>query len=113
MVKQESNQRMSKVVIAGDLIFMSGIVAPAEFNTVQEQVRSELTIIEEFLKRNDSDRSKILSASIFLRDLSSFNELNEEWEKWFEETIPPARTCVQAELASKHALVEITVIATK
>ena len=50
-------------------------------------------------------------ATIYLKDISYFDEMNEVWDNWVEPGYAPARACVEAALAEKELLVEIVVTA--
>ena len=63
------------------------------------------------MKDIGSDKSKILMATIYLKDISYFDEMNEVWDNWVETGHAPARACVEAALAEKELLVEIVVTA--
>ena len=63
------------------------------------------------MKDIGSDKSKILMATIYLKDISYFDEMNEVWDNWVEAGHAPARACVEAALAEKELLVEIVVTA--
>ncbi len=111
--KCESNGRLSRVVVSGDTLYLSGMVAPAECSDIAEQTQWLTKTIEQTLQTYGSSKEDILSAAVYLRDMGDFPEMNKVWDQWFSDIIPPARTCVEAGLASPHALIEITVIAAK
>lgn len=111
--KCESNGRISRVVLGGNTIYLSGMVAPAECPDISGQTQWLMERLEQTLKSYHSSRESILSAVIYLRDMNDFSEMNKVWEQWFEGILPPARTCVEAGPASAHALIEITVIAAR
>lgn len=111
--KCESTSRLSRIVTAGDTIYLSGTVAPPDCKDVTAQTQWILEKAEQMLSAYGADRSDILSATIHLRSMTDFGAMNEVWDTWFSEALPPARTCVGAELASPHALVEITFTAAK
>ena len=67
--------------------------------------------VDELLESIGSSREKILSATIYLSDMADFDALNSIWDNWIPEGEAPARACVQAQMASKELLVEISVIA--
>ena len=106
--------RMSKAVVHGDTIYLSGQVADkAKGASVADQTQDILGIIETVLARAGSDKSKILSANIWLKDIATFAEMNGVWDAWVDKTNPPARATVEAKLAAPDYAVEIAVVAAK
>jgi enamine deaminase RidA (YjgF/YER057c/UK114 family) len=78
---------------------------------IAQQTREALSRVDTLLGTAGSDRSRILSALIHLRDIRDFAVMNQVWESWVPAGAAPARTTVQAHLASEELLVEITVTA--
>jgi enamine deaminase RidA (YjgF/YER057c/UK114 family) len=103
--------RMSRAVIHGSTVYLSGHVAGNTGGGVAEQTREILAKIEEVLAQAGSDKSLILSASIWLADISTFEEMNEVWDAWVVPGQPPARATVEAKLAGRDYKVEVSVIA--
>jgi enamine deaminase RidA (YjgF/YER057c/UK114 family) len=103
--------RMSKAVVHGDTIYLSGHVA--EGATVTIQALDILARIEALLAEAGSDKSKLLSAQIWLADIGTFAEMNAVWEAWIDPQAPPARATVESRLASPAYLIEIAVIAAR
>jgi enamine deaminase RidA (YjgF/YER057c/UK114 family) len=67
--------------------------------------------VDLLLKEAGSSRERILSATIYLKDMSQFSSMNEVWDGWVPEGHAPARACVEAALAREELLVEVSVIA--
>ncbi len=105
--------RMSQAVIHGDTVYLAGQVADDPTPSVQEQTRQVLTKIDGLLKSAGSDKSRILSANIWLADIGRFAEMNEVWDKWVAPGHTPARATVEAALARPEYLVEIRVVAAR
>ncbi len=78
---------------------------------VAGQTREALSRIDSLLAEAGSSREQVLSATIYLNDIANFAAMNAEWEKWVPPGSAPARTTVEASLASPDLLVEITVTA--
>lgn len=100
----------SDAVICNGMVFVSGIVPDSDTTDVQQQAREVLAKINTLLEEAGSNRSKILSASIWLADIGDYAAFNAVWNKWVVAGKQPARACVQAKLAVRGA-VEISVIA--
>ncbi|MEO5987311.1 MAG: RidA family protein [Candidatus Eisenbacteria bacterium] len=105
--------RMSGAVIHGDTVYLSGHVDADRSLGVTGQTRSILARIDERLAAAGTDKSKLLSASIWLADIATFDQMNVAWDAWVDPAHPPARATVEARLASPDFLVEIAVIAAR
>jgi enamine deaminase RidA (YjgF/YER057c/UK114 family) len=106
--------RMSQVVVHGDTIYLAGVVANAAAGkSVTEQTKEVLSIIDGHLAKAGSDKSKLLTATIYLPDMGTFAQMNAEWDSWVSPGNTPARATVEARLASPKYGVEIMVIAAR
>lgn len=110
MQKLHSNKRMSQIVIHNQTIYLSGQVGAIDEN-ISDQTLTCLKKAQLLLEEVGSDKSKILSASIWLKNMSDFDAMNTVWDKWFDGTLPPARACGESLLAHPDLLVEIILIA--
>ena len=79
--------------------------------SVAEQTHEILGIVDALLAEAGTDKTRILSANIWLVDIASFAEMNGEWDKWVPHGHTPARATVEARLAAPQYKVEIAVIA--
>ncbi len=109
----DTEPRMSQCVVHGDTVYLAGQVADDTSLDVAGQTREILDRIDRLLARAGSDRSRLLSAQIWLADMASYNEMNAVWNAWLPEGAAPARACVEAALAAPWYRVEIMVIAAK
>lgn len=109
--RYHTSDRMSRVVRCNGFLYLSGLVSSPECQKIEEQTRDILAKIEELLNMYGSDKNHVLSALIHLRDMNLFSGMNSVWDSWVDKNNKPARTCVEANMASEKALVEITVIA--
>jgi enamine deaminase RidA (YjgF/YER057c/UK114 family) len=101
---------MSRAVVHGDTVYLSGHVASDTSDGVASQTQQILARIEDVLTQAGSDKSRILSANVWLADIASYDEMNEVWDAWVVPGAPPARATVEAKLAGDYK-VEISVIA--
>lgn len=101
--------RMSKAVIHGGLVYVSGQVGAG--TGVTEQTEAVLSAVDGALAEAGTDKSKLLSATIYLADMAGFAEMNSVWDAWIDPANPPARATVEAKLAAPQYVVEIAVIA--
>lgn len=109
--RYETKKRMSKAVIHNNTAYLCGQVAKDRTKDIKEQTVSMLENVEEILESIGSNKNKILSATIYLKDMVLFTQMNEIWDNWVEEGYAPARACVQAKMSSPELLVEISVVA--
>lgn len=108
----KTNKRMSQAVVHGGVIYTAGQVAMnAPGASVADQTRAILEEIDSLLADAGSDKSKLLSATIWLTSMDDFAEMNEIWDAWVQPGDTPARACVEARLAAPQFTVEIAVIA--
>jgi enamine deaminase RidA (YjgF/YER057c/UK114 family) len=106
--------RMSKAVVHGDTVYLSGTVADKTAGkSVGEQTKEILGIIDELLSEAGSDKTKVLSANIWLTDIKTFAEMNAVWDAWVAQGHTPARATVEAKLAAPQYHVEIACIAAR
>lgn len=104
--------RMSKAVVFNGAVYLAGQVADtAAGGSVTDQTREILSIIDDLLAQAGSDKSKLVSANIWLSDISTFAEMNAVWDAWVSPGNTPARATVEAKLAAPRYTVEIAVIA--
>jgi enamine deaminase RidA (YjgF/YER057c/UK114 family) len=110
----EAGPRMSQCVVHGHTVYLAGQVAQgARGASVAEQTRDILTTIERLLAQAGTDKSKLLSANIWLADMATFDEMNAVWDAWVAPGQTPARATVQAKLAHPDYKVEIMVTAAR
>jgi len=103
--------RMSQAVKHGETIYLAGQVAADPKPSVTEQTKQVLAQIDELLRLAGSDKSKLLSATIWLADIRTFGDMNAVWDAWVSPGNTPARATVEAKLAGPQYLVEIGIIA--
>ncbi|MBU2960777.1 RidA family protein [Citreicella sp. C3M06] len=105
----EPGARMSQAVVHNGTIYLAGQVG--EGADVTEQSKAALLEAERLLAVAGSDKSHILSATIWLSDMSLFAEMNAVWDAWVDPANPPARACGEAKLATPDYLVEFMIVA--
>lgn len=107
--------RMSQCVVHGNTVYTAGQVAKnAPGKSVTEQTKDILAAIDSLLAEAGSDKSKLLSATIWLNSMDDFAEMNAVWDAWVVPGHTPCRACVQSpKLASKDYTVEIMVTAAR
>ena len=105
--------RMSQVVIHYKTVYLAGQVAEdAAGKGVTEQTKDILSTIDRLLAEAKTDKTRILSATIWLTSMSTFGEMNKAWDQWVAPGSTPARATVEsARLAGPEFKIEISVIA--
>jgi len=112
--RHETGPRMSKAVIHGDTVYLAGIVADnPKGKSMAEQTSNILSQIDGFLAMAGTDKTKLLSANIWITDMAHFAEMNTVWDAWMSPGNTPARATVEAKLASPDYKVEIMVVAAR
>lgn len=102
--------RMSQAVVHGGLVWLAGQVGEPGDDVVA-QTRTVLSQIDALLAEAGSDKSKILSATIWLADMADFGAMNSVWDAWVDKANPPARATGESKLATPAYKVEIIVVA--
>lgn len=103
--------RMSEASVYGDRIYCSGMIAEDSSLDIAGQVRQALGEIDALLARAGTDKSKILTATIWLAEIGDFAAMNAAWDAWVVLGQAPARATVQAALNDPKLKVEIMVVA--
>ena len=111
--RRHVGKRMSALVInrASGTAYLAGQVANDPSADITGQTQQVLAQIDELLSEAGSDKTKLLSTTIYLADISDFAAMNAVWDKWVAPGQTPARATVQAKLAAPEYRVEIQVVA--
>lgn len=103
-------ERMSQAVVHGNICYTAGQVAQgAPGGSVTEQTKDILASIDGLLAEAGTDKTKLISATIWLADIDDFAEMNAVWDAWVSPGNTPGRACVESKLASPKFTVEIRV----
>jgi enamine deaminase RidA (YjgF/YER057c/UK114 family) len=113
IARHEQSSILSQAVVHGDTVYLAGVVAKNLDADVKGQTKEILGEIDRLLAKCGSDKSRILSATIWVTDIRNRAPMNEVWTTWVDTKNMPARACVEAALADPKALVEIMVVAAK
>lgn len=111
--RHQTSERMSRVVVHGDTIYLCGQVAKDDTAGIEGQTRTTLEKIEELLQSVGSNKQRLLSVTIYLADMALFKAMNQVWDAWVPAGQAPARACVEARMARPELLVEMSVIAAR
>lgn len=102
--------RMSQAVIHNGVVYLAGQVG-APGKDAGTQTRAVLAAIDALLAEAGTDKSHLLSATIWLADISDFATMNAVWEGWVDPANTPARATGEVRLATPDHKVEIIVTA--
>jgi enamine deaminase RidA (YjgF/YER057c/UK114 family) len=103
---------ISRAVAHSDRVYICGMVGDPVGDVVA-QTRQALGRIDDLLAQAGTDKSKLLTAQVWLSDMRLFRQHNAAWNEWVDSERPPVRACVQAELFAPGLLVEIMVTAAR
>ncbi|KAA3658018.1 MAG: RidA family protein [Chloroflexi bacterium] len=107
----ETSQRMSRAVIHNGTVYFCGQVAKDYDADITGQTRTTLEKLDALLESVGSNKTQLLSATIYLKNMADFQAMNAVWDAWVPEGHAPARACVEAKMARSALLVEISLIA--
>lgn len=106
----ECGNRMSMAVVHKGIVYLAGQVGKPGDN-VTDQTREVLAQIDRLLAQAGTDKTRILSAQIWLADMADFAEMNAVWDAWVPQGNCPARATGESKLATPDYKVEIIVVA--
>jgi 2-iminobutanoate/2-iminopropanoate deaminase len=111
-----SKSPLSQAIKVGNFLFISGQV-PVDSKTMKlvsedfaTQARFVLESVKAILLAGGSSPDKAVKITVFLTDMSRFQEMNEIYKEYFRET-PPARTCIGVKELPRNSQIEIEAIA--
>jgi enamine deaminase RidA (YjgF/YER057c/UK114 family) len=113
ITRMETTERMSKIVIHNNTVYLCGQVGAGEDgpSDITGQTETMLERVDTLLQQAGSSRDLMLSATLYVRDMKDFAEMNVVWDNWVPKGHAPARACVEARMARPDLLVEISVVA--
>lgn len=108
----ESNARVSRVVIHNNVAYFSGLVALDFSEDIRGQTKQVLNRLEEYLEAAGTDRSKLLSVQLWVKDIAGdIAGLNEVWTEWFADHEKPSRATCQVVFDEEDIRLELVAIA--
>src|SRR5437763_693752 len=113
IARHDHSAILTQAVEDGDTVYLAGVVAKGLDKDIKGQTKEVLDEIDRLLAKCGSNKSKVLSATIWVTDIRNRAPMNEVWTAWVDPKNMPARACIEAKLADPRALVEIMVIAAK
>jgi enamine deaminase RidA (YjgF/YER057c/UK114 family) len=111
--RHEPSKIYSKVVEANGFVFTAGITPEDVKQDIKGQTQQVLKEIDRLLALGGTDKTKVVSATIWVTDIRNREAMNESWTAWNGGQNLPGRACIEAKLADPRMLVEIAVVAAK
>ena len=111
--RHEISGHLSKAVEHNGTVYIAGTTAENRSVGMRQQTEQVLARIDALLAKCGTNKSKLLSATVYISDMSRKAEMNEAWLAWIDRENPPTRACVAVEPGSADTLVEIVVTAAK
>lgn len=111
ITRHANGQRFCRALTHNGTVYLAGMTADNLEGDVVQQTRDTLAKIDHFLAAAGTDKTKVLSAVIWLRDIADFDRMNEAWDAWIDPAAMPVRATVEARLAGDAYRVEIMVTA--
>lgn len=111
IVRLDQNHRRSRAVIAGGMVYLAGQVADDKSGDIVAQTREVLAKVDALFAEAGTDKSRAITAQIWLADMADFNGLNSVWDAWVVPGQTPTRCCGKVELADPAFRVEIVMTA--
>ncbi len=113
IIRTEPNKVLAKAVEYHGFVYCQGVTAPDLSKDITGQTEDVLAGIDEILEIHGTDKTRLLQAQIWLKDIRDREAMNAVWSAWLPEGGAPARACVQAHMADPRHLVEIMVTTCK
>ena len=113
IIRTEPNKVLAKAVEYHGFVYCQGVTAPDLNQDITGQTQQVLSEIDAILETHGTDKTRLLQAQIWLKDIRDREAMNAIWSAWLPEGGAPARACVQAHMADPRHLVEIMVTTCK
>jgi len=113
ITRRHPGPTLCRAVEYGNLVFIAGTTADNKSADCKAQTAEVLKKIDSFLAECGTDKSKILSANVWVADMKEKSLMDAAWTAWVDPSNKPVRACVEAKLGSADTRVEIMVTAAK
>ncbi len=111
IARHQSDTRLSRAVTYNGIAYLAGLTADNRNAPMKAQTEEILKKIDALLKLAGTDKSRLLSALVYVGDMRLKPQMDEAWSAWIDAKNTPARACVEARLGTPDTLVEIMVVA--
>lgn len=113
IIRTDASPVLSKAVEYHGFVFTQGVVARDPDGDITAQTKDVLAQIDDILETHGTDKTRLLQAQIWLRDLADRDAMNKVWSDWLPANGAPARACVEAKLVDPRMRVEIMITTCK
>ena len=113
ILRIDQNARRSRASVFGDLVFLAGQVADDKTGDIGQQTREALAKVDTMLALAGTEKSRLMSVQIWLRDMADFNGMNAVYDAWVTPNQTPCRCCGKVELADPAFRIEVIAIAAR
>lgn len=113
ITRNDINKLMSRTVEYNGIVSVCGLTADDRSASMKDQTKAILAKIDALLEKAGTNKSRLLTATIYLSDMSQKEQMNEAWIGWIDASNPPTRATVGTVLGTPDTLVEIVVTAAK
>ena len=110
-IRIDQNARRSRALIHNGIVYISGQVPDDRSTTIEDQTRQVLEKIHLLLEQAGTNKSRLISAQIWLKSMDDFAAMNRVWDAWVIPNETPTRCCGKVELNDPKCLIEITAMA--
>ena len=110
ITRHESDARLSRAVVHNGVVYLAGLTADKRSAGMKEQTTEILHKIDTLLKTSGSDKSKLLSAMIYITDMRMKPAMDEAWLAWADAQAVPARAVLEARLLNAETRVEMVCV---
>ncbi len=111
ITRHNANAVLSEAVEYHGFVYLAGLTADDVSYGIDGQTKQILDKIDAALEEHGTDKTRLLQAQIWLKDINDRPAMNVLWSAWLPSGGAPARACVQAEMADPRFLVEIMITA--
>jgi len=111
--RHDISGHLSRVVEHNGTVYVAGTTAENKSVGMKQQTEQVLARIDQLLAKCGTNKSKLLSATVYISDMAQKAAMNDAWLAWIDRKNPPTRACVAVELGSPETLVEIVITAAK
>src|SRR5260370_2181297 len=101
-VTEGPGPRMSRCVVRGDNVYLCGLTAADTSQDIKGQTAQILERIDHYLREAGTNKSNLLTANLWIKDMALFPDMNSVWNEWVDPKNPPARAPVRPQPAPPH-----------
>ena len=109
--RYDNGPRFCRVLSHNGTVYLAGMTADDTRGDTAAQTKAVLDKIDHYLSMTGSDKTKLLTAQIWLREIADFDAMNAVWDDWIDRSAMPVRATVESRLAGEGCRVEIMVTA--